>query len=61
MERRKSEVDISYHLSRFKFLLNNVKKTDANNVNHKPDKGFRKTLCKENVFEDHLGRNSLTS
>lgn len=43
------------------FLLNSVRKIDANNVNRKRDKGSRKTLCKDNAFEDHLGRNSLTS
>lgn len=28
-----------YHLPRFYFLLNSIRKMDANNVNHEPDNG----------------------
>lgn len=43
MERRKSEVDITVSSFIFYFLLNNVRKMDANKVIHNLDKASRKT------------------
>lgn len=33
------------HISRFYFLLNSIRKMDANDINYRFDKGSRKTIC----------------
>lgn len=35
------------HLSRFYFPLNNIRKMDTNNVNHKPDKGSKRQYIRQ--------------